>query len=308
VEQVEVYARVSPEHKVRIVDALRKKGHVTAMTGDGVNDAPALSRADIGVAMGITGTDVSKEASDMILTDDNFASIVAAVAEGRGIFANIKKSLTYLLSSNVGEILLMAVAILFGPFIGLPYGAIPLVAIQILFVNLVTDGLPALALALDPLDPGIMQQKPRPRGRGLFTKPVITLMLVGGAWSCLVNLVIFRWALDAGRSMFEAQALVFFTLIIIQFFKAYNFRSDRESIFRIGMFSNGWLNLAIISQLVLMFVIVYVPFLQGPLHTFAFGLADWIIVSLLAATVFPVLEITKAVFRWQETRLGEAAS
>jgi len=302
VEKIEVYARVSPAHKLRVVEALTKKGHVVAMTGDGVNDAPALKKADIGVAMGITGTDVTKEVADMILTDDNFASIVAAVEEGRGIFGNIKKYLMYLLSSNLGEVLLMAGAILFGPLIGLPYGVIPLIAIQILFVNLVTDGLPAIALSVDPPDPDIMGQKPRPRGQGVFTRPVVILMVTAGIWSCLVNLGIFKWALDVGRGMIEAQCLCFLTLIIIQFFKAYNFRSDKKSVLQIGLFKNKWLNLSIISQVLLMLVIIYVPFLQEPFHTFPLSAIDWAIVILLAGSIFPVLEISKAVIRWQERR------
>jgi Ca2+-transporting ATPase len=302
VEKIEVYARVSPTHKLRVVEALAKKGHVVAMTGDGVNDAPALKKADIGVAMGITGTDVTKEAADMVLTDDNFASIVAAVEEGRGIFGNIKKYLMYLLSCNIGEVFTMAGAILFGPLMGLPYGAIPLVAIQILFVNLVTDGLPAIALSVDPPDPDIMQQKPRPRGQGIFTKPVVILMTIGGVWISLVNLGIFKWALDAGRSMVEAQCLVFLTLILIQFFNAYNFRSDKKSLFQVGMFKNKWLNLAVLSQVLLMLVIIYVPFLQKPFHTFPLGIPDWVIIIPLAATSFPVLEITKAIIRWRERK------
>lgn len=309
VEKIEVYARVSPAHKLRVIEALAKKGHVVAMTGDGINDAPALKKADIGVAMGITGTDVTKEAADMVLTDDNFASIVAAVEEGRGIFANIKKYLMYLISSNIGEVLLMAGAILFGPLIGLPYGAIPLVAIQILFVNLVTDGLPAIALSVDPADPDIMGQRPRPRGQGIFTTPVVILMTIGGVWSCLVNVGIFKWALDGGRGMIEAQCLCFLTLIIIQFFKAYNFRSDRRSLFEVGVFKNKWLNLSVLSQILLMLVIVYVPLLQEPFHTFSLGIFDWVLVILLAGSVFPVLEISKAIIRWQEgKRLPQIAS
>ena len=165
VARVDVYARVSPAHKLKIVEALQQKQHVVTMTGDGVNDAPALKKADVGVAMGITGTDVSKEAADMVLTDDNFASIVAAVAEGRGVFVNIQKFLTYLLSSNVGEVVLMAVAILAGPLLGLPYGALPLIAVQILYVNLATDGLPAIALAMESREKDIMERLPRRRGR-----------------------------------------------------------------------------------------------------------------------------------------------
>jgi len=300
VEKIEVYARVSPAHKLRVVEALAKKGHVVAMTGDGVNDAPALKKADIGVAMGINGTDVTKEAADMILTDDNFASIVAAVEEGRGIFGNIKKYLMYLLSSNMGEILLMSGAILFGPLIGLPYGAIPLIAVQILYVNLATDGLPALALSVDPPAPDLMRQKPRPRGESIFTKPVLVLMAVGGIWSAILNLAIFKWALDVDKSMIEAQSLCFLTLVLIQFFKAYNFRSDRESIFKIGIFKNKWLNLAILWEALLLLAIIEVPFLEEVFNTYPLGIFEWVAVIILAASIFPVLELTKAVIRWQE--------
>jgi Ca2+-transporting ATPase len=301
-DQVDVYARVSPAHKLRVVTALGKRGHVVAVTGDGVNDAPALKKADIGIAMGITGTDVSKEAAGMVLTNDNFASIVAAVEEGRGIYDNIKKYLMFLLSSNIGEILLMAGAILLGPVIGLPYGAIPLIAIQILWVNLATDGLPAIALSIDPPAPDIMKQKPRLKGQGIFTKQVLVLMAIGGLWSCLVNIGIFKWALDSGRGMLEAQALCFLTLIVIQFFKAYNFRSDKHSIFKIGFFKNKWLNLAIVWEAILLVVIVYTPFLQESFHTFSLSVIDWIIVILTAGTVFPVLELAKFFIRRQENK------
>jgi Ca2+-transporting ATPase len=300
VENIDVYARVSPSHKLRVIEAFSKKDHVVAMTGDGVNDAPALKKADIGVAMGITGTDVSKEAAAMVLTNDNFASIVAAVEEGRVIFNNIKKYLMYLLSSNIGELLLMVGAILFGSLIGLPSGAIPLIAVQILLVNLITDGLPALALAVDPPDPDIMQHKPRPRGQGIFTKSVVYLMLLGGIWSAIVNLGIFKWALDSGKPMAEAQSVCFLTLIIIQFFKAYNFRSDKKSIFAIGMFRNKWLNLSIVSQIVLLWLIVEVPALNGLFNTYPVSLGEWGLVILVAATIFPVLELGKFVIRWQE--------
>ncbi len=228
---------MSPAHKLRVVTAWQKRGHIVAMTGDGVNDAPALKKADIGIAMGITGTDVTREAAAMTLTDDNFASIVAAVEEGRGIFGNIKKYLMYLLSSNVGEIGLMAGAAL----AGLP---LPLSAVQILYVNLATDGLPALALAVDPPDPDIMRWKPRNPRVGIFTRPVVALMAVGGIWSALVNLGLFAWALQSGRSTSEAMTMTFVSLVVIQFFKAYNFRSDRQSVL-VRPFANMWLNLAV---------------------------------------------------------------
>ena len=178
VENIQVYARVSPAHKMRVVSVLQERGHTVAMTGDGVNDAPALKKADIGIAMGITGTDVTREAAAMTLLDDNFATIVAAVEEGRGIFGNIKKYLMYLLSSNIGEILLMAGASL----LGLP---LPLTAVQILYINLATDGLPALALAVDPHERDLMRRRPRNSKTGIFTRPVVILMVIGGLWSAL---------------------------------------------------------------------------------------------------------------------------
>ena len=290
VEQIEVYARVSPAHKLRVVSALQRLGHVAAMTGDGVNDAPALKKADIGIAMGISGSDVSKEAGEMTLTDDNFASIVAAVEEGRGIFENIKKYLMYLLSSNIGEIGLMAGATV----AGLP---LPLTAVQILYVNLATDGLPALALAVDPPDDDLMQRSPRDAHTGVFTRPVVGLMMVGGIWSTVANLAVFTLALQSGRSVTEAMTMTFVSLVLIQFFKAYNFRSDRRSLLH-RPFANKWLNLAILWELGLLLFIVSFP----PLHE-AFGCAplsgkDWLLVIGAALTISPVLELTK----WLERR------
>ncbi|MBL8097041.1 MAG: cation-translocating P-type ATPase [Anaerolineales bacterium] len=289
-ESISVFARVSPAHKLRVVTALQKKGHIVAMTGDGVNDAPALKKADIGIAMGVTGTDVTKEAAAMTLTNDNFASIVAAVEEGRGIFGNIKKYLMYLLSSNIGEIGLMVGATL----LGVP---LPLSAVQILYVNLATDGLPALALAVDPPEADLMARRPRNPRTGIFTRPVVTLMTVGGLWSAVVNLGLFVWALNSGRSLSEAMTMTFISLVLIQFVKAYNFRSDRHSVLD-RPFANRWLNLAIVWELVLLALIVYVPFLQQPFGTFALAVEDWFVIGLLAATVSPVLELAK----WMERR------
>ena len=289
VEEIEVYARVSPAHKLRVVTAWQKQGHIVAMTGDGVNDAPALKKADIGIAMGITGTDVTREAAAMTLTDDNFASIVAAVEEGRGIFGNIKKYLMYLLSSNVGEIGLMAGAAL----TGLP---LPLSAVQILYVNLATDGLPALALAVDPPDPDIMRGKPRNPRVGIFTKPVVALMATGGIWSALVNLGLFAWALQSGRSTREAMTMTFVSLVVIQFFKAYSFRSDRQSAL-VRPFANMWLNLAVVTGLMMLAVVVHLPVLQEPFGTNSLTLGDWAVVVAVAFSVVPVLEAAKLVLR-----------
>ncbi len=285
VDEIEVYARVSPAHKLRVVTALQQRGHVVAMTGDGVNDAPALKKADIGVAMGITGTDVSKEAAAMTLTDDNFASIVAAIEEGRGIFGNIKKYLMYLLSSNIGEIGLMTGAAL----LGLP---LPLTAVQILYVNLATDGLPSLALAVDPPETDLLQRQPRNPRSGIFTRPVVTLMLIGGLWSTMVNLGLFAWALSSGRPLVETMTMTFVSLVLIQFFKAYNYRSDRHSVLR-RPFANKWLNLAILWELLLLGGIIYLPFLHEPFGTFSLPLVDWMIVIGVAFSISPVLELAK---------------
>ncbi len=284
-DDVAVYARVTPAHKLRIVEALQKRGHVVAMTGDGVNDAPALKRADIGVAMGRAGTDVAREAAAMTLTDDNFASIVAAVEEGRAVFANIRKYLMYLLSSNIGEIGLFALAAL----AGLP---MPLAAVQILYVNLATDGLPAMALALDPVDPLQMRRKPRNPGTGVFEPSIVMLMLAGGAWSALVNLGLFVWALSSGRSAAEATTMVFVSLILIQFFKAYSFRSDRESILH-RPFANRWLNAAVAWEIGLLALILNVPWLERIFGVVALGWMEWVAVAALAFSVVPVLELAK---------------
>jgi len=284
-----VFARVSPAHKLRIVTVLKRGGAVVAMTGDGVNDAPALKKADIGIAMGISGTDVAKEAAMMTLTDDNFSSIVAAVEEGRAIYDNVKKYLMYLLSSNTGEVLLMAAAMLFA----LP---LPLSAVQLLYVNLLTDGLPALALAVDPHADDLMTRRPHRPGKSIFSRPVVALMLVGGLWSAVVNLSLFGWALSSGRSLEEAMTMTFVSLVAIQFFKAYSFRSERRSIF-VRPFENRWLNRSVLAEIALLVVLLYVPALRAPFGVYPLPLVDWIIVAVAALSIVPVLEVVKALER-----------
>jgi Ca2+-transporting ATPase len=285
VNTIDVYARVSPAHKLRVVAALQKLGNVVAMTGDGVNDAPALKKADIGIAMGITGTDVTKEAAAMTLTDDNFASIVAAVEEGRGIFSNIKKYLMYLLSCNIGEVLLMAGAAL----TGMP---MPLSAVQILYINLATDGLPALALAVDPAERDLMDRPPRNARAGIFTRPVVVLMATGGIWSAIANLGLFAWARGRSMPVSECMSLVFTSIILMEFLKAYVFRSDRHGIL-LRPFANRWLNLAVAWELLLLVAILYVPSMQRLFGASAPPPAVWPVVLCTAASIVPVLELTK---------------
>jgi Ca2+-transporting ATPase len=282
---IDVYARVSPAHKLRVVGALQARGHVVAMTGDGVNDAPALRKADIGIAMGITGTDVTKEAAEMTLTDDNFASIVAAVEEGRGIYGNIKKYLMYLLSANIGEIGLMAGASL----LGLP---MPLSAVQILYVNLATDGLPALALAVDPPEDDIMRLPPRNPRTGIFAPSVVRLMLLGGAWSALTNLALFIGARYWGYTNPGASTLTFVSLVFMEFFKAYGYRSDHQHVLHRPL-SNRWLNAAILWELGLLILIIYVPFLQRAFELTPLSLWEWLFLLFWSHTILPVLEFGK---------------
>ena len=306
IEDVMVYARVSPEHKLRIVDAFKKKGEVVAMTGDGINDAPALKRADIGVAMGITGTDVTKEASSMVLADDNFASIVAAVEEGRAIYDNIKKYLVYLISCNIAEILILGGSF----FIGLP---LPLVAIQILWVNLTTDGLPALALGIDPPDPDIMRRPPRDPQESVFSRRIIALMGVMALNITFLIVPIFFWYLksggyyEAGVSeamkegiLLKGQTMVLAMMIIFELVNAYNNRSDRYSLFKVGFFKNRWLNWSVLFSLVLAVVVIQVPALDPVFHTSYLNAKDWIIVIAATLTIFPVVEITKWVLNYRE--------
>jgi P-type Ca2+ transporter type 2C len=296
-----VYARVNPEHKLRVVDALRKDGQVVAMTGDGVNDAPALKTADIGVAMGITGTDVSNEAADMVLTDDNFSSIVAAVEEGRSIFANIRKFLRYLLSSNIGEVLTVFLGVVLAGVIGLTgdEGALvlPLLATQILWINLITDGAPALALGLDPSDPDVMRQSPRPVGSGVITRRMRFGIAFVGIIMAAGTLFVLDFGLPGGLiegsgDLPYARTMAFTTLVLFQLFNALNARSDERSAFH-RLFRNSWLRVAIPLSLALQVLVVYAPFLQPAFGTVALSLGDWLVCIAIASSVLWLREASK---------------
>ncbi|MEM2915991.1 MAG: calcium-translocating P-type ATPase, SERCA-type [Candidatus Woesearchaeota archaeon] len=289
VEEINVYARVNPAHKIRIVEALQKKGHVVAMTGDGVNDAPALKKADLGIAMGITGTDVAKEASAMVLADDNFATIVRAVEEGRVIFDNIKKFVEYLLSSNMGEVLTLFTGILLG-------WPLPVTALMILWINLVTDGAPALALGIDPAEPGVMKRQPRKIEENIVNKSRGTMILLIGLIMMLGTLFVFD-LYEPELQLAKAQTMAFTTLMLFQMFNVLNQRSETESLFVVGFFKNRWLWLAIMLSVGLQFAVVYVPFFQHLFGTVSLGVKDWLIAVGVSASVLVFGEIVKMIKR-----------
>jgi Ca2+-transporting ATPase len=318
VQDVSVYARVNPEHKLRIVKALQRHGATVAMTGDGVNDAPALKTADIGVAMGITGTDVSKQAADMVLADDNFATIVAAVEEGRAIFSNIRKFLRYLLSSNIGEVMTMFFGVVLADVIGLTATrgeaiVLPLLATHILWINLVTDGAPALALGVDQADAGVMKQPPRPRAEGVITHKMWTGIFFVGIVMALGTLWVLDDALPGGLvegsgTMRYAQTMAFTTLTLFQLFNIFNARSDEHSAF-VGLFSNKWLWGAVLLSLLLQAAVVYIPFLQQAFSTARLSARDWLFCVSVASSVLWLRElskvITRARSRWVTSQVTE---
>jgi Ca2+-transporting ATPase len=294
VETIRVYARVSPEHKMRIVDAWKKAGHIVAMTGDGVNDAPALKRSDLGVAMGITGTDVAKESADMVLTDDNFASIVAAVEEGRGIYENIRKFVAFLLSANAGEVLVMftaTVALSADPAF-LPF----FVPVQLLWINLVTDGLPALALGVDPYPTDIMERPPRNPKEGVLSRDILFLIVVVAGILTVGTLGIFFWELNySGADVTRARTVAFTTIVFFELFLVFAMRSPRQPIWQIGLFTNTKLILAVLASMALQMVVIYTPFLQGAFNTEPLTAFDWIRTLVISLSAFAFVEVLKVV-------------
>ncbi|MCB9161522.1 MAG: cation-translocating P-type ATPase [Caldilineaceae bacterium] len=293
VDDVSIFARVAPEHKLNIVEALQDDGEIVAMTGDGVNDAPALKRADIGVAMGITGTDVSKQAADMVLLDDNFATIVAAVEEGRVIFDNIRKFIKYTLSSNTGELFVMLV----GPLLGMP---LPLLPLQILWINLVTDGLPGLALAVEPGERGVMTRAPYRPTESVFSRGIGYEILWIGALMGLVSLLLGYgyWRMDPDGPW---QTMVFTTLTLAQMGNALATRASRDSLFTIGVFSNRLMVYAVLLTFGLQILLIYVPFLQRIFRTEALSLRNLVIALAASLIVFIVTEI----YKWVRRRMEE---
>jgi P-type Ca2+ transporter type 2C len=290
VNEVTVYARVSPEHKLRIVEALKSQGHIVAMTGDGVNDAPALKKADIGAAMGISGTEVAKEASDMVLQDDNFTTIVRAVEEGRTIYNNIRGTVQYLLSCNTGEIVTIFTALLLG------FGS-PLSPIQILWLNLVTDGPPALALGLEPPQKGIMDIPPRKPKEGLFSGGVGARILWQGAMIGLLSLTAYLLALRWGRTVEEAHTMTFVTMALSQIVHSFNVRSMNLSLFTIGFGTNRSLIYAFLTSAAALLVVIFIPFLRGVFETVLLRPSDWALVLGLSLAPLVLVEISKLIFR-----------
>ncbi|MCD6290479.1 MAG: calcium-translocating P-type ATPase, SERCA-type [Anaerolineae bacterium] len=289
VDEIDVYARTSPQHKVRIVDALKARNHITAMTGDGVNDAPALKRADIGIAMGITGTDVAKETADMVLTDDNYASIVAAVEEGRVIYSNIHKFVYYLLSCNVGEILIIFIATL----AGLP---LPLTAIQLLWLNLLTDGAPALALGLEKGDPDIMEQPPRPPDEPVINRDMVIGIVVQSLAIMTATLGAFLLGNPFNPATLDiAESMAFTTLTLSELLRAYTTRSERYPLYRIGIFSNKYMQYAVLASLALLLLVLYVPFLNPIFNTWPLSVKQWLEILPLIFLPAATAEITKLI-------------
>ncbi len=294
VDRVAVYARVSPTHKLRIVKALKKRGHIVAMTGDGVNDAPAIKEADIGIAMGLSGTEVTKEASSIILADDNFATIVAAVEEGRGIYDNIRKFIRYLLACNLGEVLTMFGASL----VGFP---LPMIPVQVLWVNLVTDGLPAMALGIDPKDQYIMQRPPRSPGESAFSRGLSKKILARGFQIGVSSLAVFAFAYFYRQDLVLARTMSLTTLVFCQMFHVFDCRSEIQTVFEYNLGTNRYLVLAVLCSILMQVTLIYHPILQTVFSTKPIMAFDWGIILMVSGWTFIVAAI-KRIIRGKKIR------
>jgi Ca2+-transporting ATPase len=300
-----VYARVTAEHKLRIVRAWKAQGAVVAMTGDGVNDAPALKEASIGVAMGITGTEVTKEAADLIITDDNFASIVAAVEEGRGIYDNIAKTLGYLLAGNAGELTVMLVAGL----IGWP---LPLLPIQLLWINLITDGLPALALATDPIDPDVLTRPPRRQEAQLIDRAFLQRIALTGFLTASVALIVFAFEFYADKSLEQARDAAFSALVVAELLRSFGARSEARTVLQVGLFSNMRLLVIVVASFALQLLIHHLPVLETLFGTEPISLLQCMAWVVLGSVPLLALELSKVFRQSRQSPLhasaGRAAS
>ena len=283
IEQISVYARVSPENKIRIVRAWQRKGQVVAMTGDGVNDAPALKAADIGCAMGITGTDVAKGAADMTLTDDNFSTIVDSVREGRGIYANLRKVVGFLLGTNISEVIAVFVSMM-------AWQVSPFLSMHLLWINLVGDSLPAVALGMEPIEKGVMEQKPKPKSEGLFAHGLGVRIVLQGLMFSVLTLFGFWYAWNVTGSLQAGQTMAFMVLALSQAVHTYNMRTDR-SVFSIGFFSNKYVNLSVLAAFALMSAVLFTPLR----HLFGLELLSWELYLIAAGLIVAPLVIVEGI-------------
>jgi Ca2+-transporting ATPase len=285
-EKTAVFARVAPEQKLRLVEALQSRGHVVAMTGDGVNDAPALKQANIGVAMGITGTEVSKEAADMVLTDDNFSSIEAAVEEGRGVFDNLTKFIVWTLPTNLGEGLVIMAAIFFGV-------TLPILPVQILWINMTTAGFLGLMLAFEPREPGIMTRAPRDPQTPILTRNLIGRILLVGGLLLVATFALFQWEMARGADIAQARTVAVNVFIVMELFYLFNCRSLTQSVFQLGFFSNMWVFGGVAVMLLVQIVYTYLPMMNRLFQSAPIDLGAWVRIVGAGMTAYLIVESEK---------------